>query len=399
MSVYLVKLVELISINIESDQSFLHIKLTTEKDVELLWKIDDFTAENLKALTVFGEHHKYRLSFYSSWDSTKNQYISYLTRTFLDQSEKIYFACSEAYVKGLKAIKTDEVNSQILLPSIANSLSIEPEKKKHKKSLQSFAWVSLVFMSVLTIVLVANSLLSMAETNENSKELKKNKTQEIEIPIASLKGKTDSFQKTSIPEQESVLPIVELSENVNYSIQEGNVALTFDDGPSKFTKEITDILKEHDVGGTFFFIGKNVEKHYDSIQYVKSNGYSIGSHSMHHHNFTNLSVEQQEYELLHTNKLIENITQEKITLFRPPYGSKNEITIELMDKTNTKMVLWNADTEDWKSQNANEIVNYVVNSKTSGSIILLHESQAVIEALPRIIEHLKNQGLHIVSLN
>ncbi|KQL37539.1 hypothetical protein AN959_00140 [Psychrobacillus sp. FJAT-21963] len=221
----------------------------------------------------------------------------------------------------------------------------------------------------------------------------------MEIPIASLKGKTDSFQKTNIPEQESVLPLVELSENVNFSIQEGNVALTFDDGPSKFTKEITDILKEHDVGGTFFFIGKNVEKYHDSIQYVKSNGYSIGSHSMHHHNFTNLSVEQQEYELLHTNKLIENITQEKITLFRPPYGSKNEITIELMDKTNTKMVLWNADTEDWKSQNANEIVNYVVNSKTSGSIILLHESQAVIEALPRIIEHLKNQGLHIVSLN
>jgi peptidoglycan/xylan/chitin deacetylase (PgdA/CDA1 family) len=62
------------------------------------------------------------------------------------------------------------------------------------------------------------------------------------------------------------------------------------------------------------------------------------------------------------------------------------------------MVLWNADPKDWKSDNANEILDYVINSKASGSIILLHESPPVIEALPKIIEYLKQEDLEIVNL-
>lgn len=120
---------------------------------------------------------------------------------------------------------------------------------------------------------------------------------------------------------------------------------------------------------------------------------------MSHPNFAKLPSVKQEYEILHTNRLIEELIQEKITLFRPPYGIKNETTIDLMNLTNSKMVLWNSDTEDWKSNNANEIFKKVVNTKASGSIILLHESQAVIDALPRIIEYLQGQDLNIVSLN
>ena len=36
--------------------------------------------------------------------------------------------------------------------------------------------------------------------------------------------------------------------------------LTFDDGPSEYTKKIVDILDEHQVPATFFFIGKNTDK-------------------------------------------------------------------------------------------------------------------------------------------
>ena len=413
MSVYLVKILELLSLNIEFDQSVLRVRLSTEHDVELLWEIDQFTAEHLKALTVLGGQYKYRLSFHSSWDSNKNHYISFLTKTYKDQSEKIYFPCSEAYVNGLKAIKCNEHITQI---SIVTPLSetpsptdlLETEVVAPKKFNRKFAWISVALMCVLTVISVDNSFLHKVEikgiTNVKSESMSKenilNGEETKTITASSVeKTKPSNENESTTSVNESAFPIEELNEVINFNIQEGNVALTFDDGPSKFTKEITDILKTYSVGGTFFFIGNNVEKHPDSVQYVQANGYSIGSHSMSHPNFAKLPSVKQEYEILHTNRLIEEIIQEKVTLFRPPYGIKNETTIDLMNLTNSKMVLWNSDTEDWKSNNANEIFKNVVNTKASGSIILLHESQAVIDALPRIIEYLQGQDLNIVSLN
>lgn len=411
MSVYIVRLLELLSFDIEYNQSVLRVKLSAEHDVELLWEIDQYTAEHLKALTVLGGQYKYRLSFHSSWDSNKNHYISFLTKTYKDQSEKIYFPCSEAYVNGLKAIKCNEHITQI---SIVTPLSetpspidlLETEVAAPKKFNRKFAWISIALMCVLTIISVDNSFLHKVEikeiTNVKSESISKEiilNVEETETIVASSVEKTNSSNESTTPVNEFAFPIEELNEVINFNIQEGNVALTFDDGPSKFTKEITDILKTYRVGGTFFFIGNNVEKHPDSVQYVQANGYSIGSHSMSHPNFAKLPSVKQEYEILHTNRLIEEIIQEKITLFRPPYGIKNKTTIDLMNLTNSKMVLWNSDTEDWKSKNANDIFKNVVNTKASGSIILLHESQAVIDALPRIIEYLQGQDLNIVSLN
>lgn len=62
----------------------------------------------------------------------------------------------------------------------------------------------------------------------------------------------------SVPPQEQTLPYekYELPENeFLYSLPKGYVALSFDDGPSKYTKEIVDILVEHKVVATFYSLG------------------------------------------------------------------------------------------------------------------------------------------------
>lgn len=400
MSVYLGKLLELVSIETESNQSFLRLKLTSDQEIELLWEIDHDTAKNLMAVTELGGSHKYRLSFHSFWDSTKDQHSSFLTKTYRDQSEKTFFTCSRAYVNGLKAIKHDEQLSQIkaLAPLPIHQHPVKDEVVTSPSLHRKFAWTAVACASILSIVLFSTLLLPKEEMIDNSTAKAEGISEEI-VDIQTEVSSSTNIIAFAEPEPEPTPPLVELAEVVNFSIPEGNVALTFDDGPSKYTKEITDILKEYQVGGTFFFIGKNVAKHPDSVQYVKSNDYSIGSHSMNHSLLTKLSAEKQAYELLHTNQLIEDIIQEKVVLFRPPYGAKNAATVELMNKTQSKMVLWNADTEDWKSQNAEKIFHYVLNSKASGSIILLHESQVVVDVLPRIIEHLQQQNLKIVNLN
>lgn len=407
MLAYHGKLLELLSIEQEANQPFLRIRLSFEQDIELLWEIDHDTAENLKAVTTLGQSHKYRLSFYSSWDSTNNQYVSFLTKTYRNQSKKIYFSCSEVYINGLKSIKSSEKISHIHTLSFLSTDSQSIVKVAGPNRLfRKFSWVAVAMIAITTTVLLGYSPMNNIELIENTKVKAESTNSEIFVDLSAIEDDltgnlTEDYsynEPENTPINEPDFPTIELKEVLSYSIPEGAVALTFDDGPSKYTIEITDILKNYQVGATFFFIGKNVLRYPDYVQYVKSNGYAIGSHSINHKSFIKLPYEKQEFELLHTNHLIEEIIQDKVVLFRPPYGSNNEVTVKVMKNNQAKMVLWNTDTEDWKSRNTDKIVSSVLASKASGSIILLHESQAVIDSLPRIIEYLQSRDLQIVNL-
>lgn len=418
MSVYSGKVMELVSIENDNEKSYLLIKLSFEQEVELFWEIDNDTAENLMTISEFDENHKYRLSLHTTYDKIKNQYLSLITRTYRNKSERISFACSVDFKTNLESIKnTKSINDLKRLLFLSMTLPAVDGKKIEQKIEQNevinpkrfklqFKWVSVAIISVIIFILFGNSnksysnnlSLNKAQINkttittakvENTEAHLKNK-KNIDTPVTSKLAKDTS--------SDSSLPYIELGDSIAFKVPEGYVSLTFDDGPSKYTERIVDILKKYNVGGTFFFIGNNVIKHPDYVRYVHSNGYSIGSHSMDHVEMSHLSYKKQEEELLQSTKAIEDITNEKVVLFRPPYEALNELTKEVIHDHHDKMILWNRDTEDWKTRDANKIFNYVRNTEASGSIILLHESLAVIDALPKIIEHLKEQKLTIVSL-
>lgn len=397
---YIGKLLELLSIERDSVQAFLRVRLSFEQEVELLWEIDDHTAESLESIEVLDDRYKYRLSFQGSWDPAKQGYISFLTKTHRDQSEKIYFSCSEKYAEGLNFIRSIEtINDISALPFLpVDQPADKPEQVEEKKPATirynpKLTWTAIIMISIISTILLGYSVHSKKD----------------EIPLVQKSSLNDVTEQAGAKQQEKEsvtvseqsvpgIPIVTLDQPVNYSIPEGMVALTFDDGPTKYTKDIVDVLHKHEVGGTFFFAGVNVGKYPEHVQYVNSNGYAIGSHSMTHTNFAEIPYEKQQKELAEINRLIEGLIDEPVVLFRPPYGASNDDTVELMKQHDNKMVLWNKDTEDWKGHDADVIFDYVESSKASGSIILLHESQEVIDALPKIIKYLQEQNLEIVNL-
>lgn len=111
-----------------------------------------------------------------------------------------------------------------------------------------------------------------------------------------------------------------------------------------------------------------------------------------------LPYEKQKNEVMDCVEALKKIIDEDIILFRPPYGSYNKQLIDLVTDHEYKVVLWNNDPEDWKTKDADKILESIKNSNTSGAIILLHESQAVVDSLPKIIEYLQEQNLEIVNL-
>lgn len=401
MSIYQGKLIELLSINRKIDKSFLHIRLVFNEEVELFWEIDNDTANLLDS--IIGENYKYRLSLHSSFDSTTNQYNSFLTRTYRDKSEKINFTCSEEYHLGLYAIKNiDDLEMIVDLPYLSTNQpkQVHVEKTRPHSYYAMVGWIAVAMISLVSTILIGyishsciNKTLFCEQTPVKAESV---------VKADNVKIKEEEIQKINKPHKpiqtKPTIPSIKLNNIVTYSIPKGSVALTFDDGPSKYSTKIINLLKKYHAGGTFFYIGQNVKKYPNNVKYAHSNGFSIGSHSMNHQDFTTLTYKKQENDILQTSKLIKNITHQNVTLFRPPYGAKNKSTIDIMQKYQYKMVLWNKDTEDWKNRDSNEILKYVKSSTDSGCIILLHESEASVEALPKIIEYLQSNNLKIVSL-
>jgi hypothetical protein len=61
------------------------------------------------------------------------------------------------------------------------------------------------------------------------------------------------------------------------------VAITFDDGPDDpYTLEIARILDERDAKGTFFMVGKALERRPDIARALREDGHLLGNHSYHH---------------------------------------------------------------------------------------------------------------------
>ncbi|QKE74916.1 polysaccharide deacetylase family protein [Arthrobacter citreus] len=431
MSIYQEKLIELLSVEQKFDRSYLHIKLLFNQEIELHWEIDNKTANLLKSKINFDENVKYNLSLNSSWYEEKGEFTSFVTKTSNHKSEKIYFSCSEEYHLQLHSIKNmKDLRILIDLPYLSITRSSSKNEKNNSKRYKLYGWITVATISLLSIILIgykSHTCVSKsffcgkkpakAESVAKAQNIKVNEKQN-KIEQQKQDPKKTSIKNVSQPNSQinepdvryakqepvkkpvlSLYPTTELKNVVSYSIPEGSVALTFDDGPSKYSKEFVNILKKYKVGGTFFYIGENVQRFPENVLYAYSNGYSVGSHSMHHYDFVKLSYKQQENDLIQTNNLIKNITKQDTVLFRPPYGAKNEATIQLMQKHQFKMVLWNKDTEDWKNRNTNTIIHYVKSYTESGSIILLHESKPSLDALPQIIEYLKSKNLKIVSLN
>lgn len=178
------------------------------------------------------------------------------------------------------------------------------------------------------------------------------------------------------------------------------VALTFDTawGADK-TLKILEILKEYNVNATFFMVGFWVEKYPEMVKAIDEQGIEIATHSNTHPDLTKLSTSQIELELTTSIDTIKKITGKEVKLFRAPYGAYNNTLLNITDKLGLKTIQWDVDTLDWKGLSGVEICERVMSKVKNGSIILNHNnSDHVLDALPLMLERLKNAGYDVVSV-
>jgi peptidoglycan/xylan/chitin deacetylase (PgdA/CDA1 family) len=187
------------------------------------------------------------------------------------------------------------------------------------------------------------------------------------------------------------------------------VALTFDDGPDTvYTPRILDALKENHARATFFLIGNRAEANPELVKRIADEGHDVGNHSYNHPRLPSLSPDQFQKEISDTEAVLKRITGHTPLLIRPPYSLITEEQAKGLTDQKRYIIDWNADTQDWKQIPASLIETKVFDQVKPGSIIVMHSASAgdeaanlsgTVEALPRIIKRLRDQGLEPVTVS
>ncbi len=406
---------------LENDGIAFYIKgrATINDDTALFQlQIDEQTYQQLNQCISFDNRSRYRLSLQSNWDPSLQRHIGKITRFCGEQSEDFYFSFSEDFGATLaqlgkaEAIEPLNLVDKLTFVRDARDLSAKDIQKpsgslreffsSKKKTLvyHALAWPAVSSLLFLSVAYAGNQS-ALQINNADTPIIAEAAADDMLLSAQALEEVTANDEVAA--NQEVALDNVNVTslkiENLaERGIPEGFVALTFDDGPGNFTAKIIDILTEHQVAATFFFIGENALEYPDAVKYAAMKKMSVQNHSWSHPRMARLTLPEQLEEIFKTNELLTSLTDEPVTLFRPPYGSRTQQLIEELPKHQMRMMLWNRDPEDWKAKNSQDIVRYFFKTNPSGGVYLLHENRLVVEALPEIIHYLKQLDVEFAVL-
>ena len=190
------------------------------------------------------------------------------------------------------------------------------------------------------------------------------------------------------------------------------VALTFDGGSSADGLDsILDTLDRENVPATFFLTGQFVERFPAAARSIADRGYRIGSHSVSHPYFTQLSDADLRAEIVGAQEAITRVTgADPRPWFRFPYGDRNARTISAVNALGYVPIRWTVDTLGWKGtsggQSAATVTDRVLAAATNGEIVLMHvgahpqdRSTLDADALGGIIQQLRARGYEFVTID
>ena len=180
--------------------------------------------------------------------------------------------------------------------------------------------------------------------------------------------------------------------------------ITIDDGPTKYTTQILDILNDHNIKATFFMMNNNMKRYEDVVKKISEEGHSIGFHSVTHDIKQIYKTPQATVEEFDACRdTLYDFTGEISKLIRLPYGSKPYMPQKSYDAlVNSGYLIWdwNLDTKDWSSTTDQIVSNILYEGRDNKEIVLLmHEKPQTIDALESTIKILKERGYTILPIS
>ncbi len=189
---------------------------------------------------------------------------------------------------------------------------------------------------------------------------------------------------------------------VNHGPRRKEVALTYDDGPSPYTRPLLATLDRLGVPATFFMIGQQVPGQGALLRRMLGHGHELANHSWNHANLGGGGPAASS-QLARTNAAIRTATGFTPCVFRPPYGSTSGDLVARANALGLTSVIWSADPLDWRTPGTGAIVGRVLGQTGPGGIILGHDGGGnrtqSLAAAPQIISGLRARGYRFVTVS
>lgn len=185
------------------------------------------------------------------------------------------------------------------------------------------------------------------------------------------------------------------------------IALTFDACPTgksdEYDEGVIDILLRENVRATLFMSGRWVEKNQEQAKFLAAlPQFEIAAHSFYHPHMTEKDDDRDAREFSRTQAMIRKVTGKTPRYFRPPYGEVDERVAKLAASAGLITIQYDIPSGDPDpGLSAERIARSVLRNAKGGSIIVFHMNKNGIhtsEALPEIIEGLRNKGFQLVTV-
>lgn len=185
------------------------------------------------------------------------------------------------------------------------------------------------------------------------------------------------------------------------------VALTFDDGPSPYTRPLLKKLEQKRVDATFFVLGEHLSSYGGALRTMQRRGHEIGNHTWSHPFLTSLPTSRIRHELGRTSRAIYRIVKplrgDRPRMFRPPYGAVNRSVRQIARESGLRTVLWDVNPADYYTPGTDAIVRRVVQGVDRRSVVLMHDGGGpraqTVRAVPRIVRKLRRRGYEFVTVS
>lgn len=192
------------------------------------------------------------------------------------------------------------------------------------------------------------------------------------------------------------------------------VYLTFDDGPSKETKKVLDVLKKKNVKATFYVIGREDDFSQSMYKRIVKEGHTLGMHSYSHiyqELYGSLEGFQKDFQKI--SDMLFDVTGVRSMYYRFPGGSGNSMMTFPIKEYNSFLAGQGVTYQDWNVIAANGTTDHVsqkemVQSIMDGvarydtSIVLMYDSadkKMTAKSLGAIIDNLQAGGYELLSID
>jgi peptidoglycan/xylan/chitin deacetylase (PgdA/CDA1 family) len=186
-------------------------------------------------------------------------------------------------------------------------------------------------------------------------------------------------------------------------LKNGEVVLTFDDGPLRpTTRPILDALAAQCTKATFFMRGRMALADPALVKEVARRGHTVATHTWSHGNLHLLSPQEGEAEIeLGLSAVQQALGKPIAPFFRFPYLRDTAASLEYVRGRHLAAFAIDVDSRDFESRDADLVNERVLKDLAARGkgIVLLHDIHAsTAKAVPALLAALKERGYRVVHL-